>query len=368
MKKKFKKIIYISELNLPNISAQSIQTLKMCSAFASEKKTELIVFYNKKNFNFYKKNFLLKNNFKIKSVFRKPKKHSLITRLVFFFKLFKLLRERKDILFVTRSVLISLLFALFGLKNILEIHLENYGFTRLFFNLKLFITQSKNQKFVLISKKLNDVFKFNKKDYIVLDDASDFENFNSYSKKITKQRSCVYTGSFFKGKGFEIIFEISKKMKNTNFYLYGNDKFLSSAQKENLPKNIFLCGHVSYNKVPKILSEHKICLMPYSKKVFIDAGKINNEKYISPLKLFDYLSYGKILIASNLPTYSHILKNRKNCFLVKPDKIDEWVKTINYAINNYSKLNNIRKEAKQTAKFYTWNKRAQNIITFANSI
>ena len=108
--------------------------------------------------------------------------------------------------------------------------------------------------------------------------------------------------------------------------------------------------------------------MPYSKKVFIDAGKINNENYISPLKLFDYLSSGKILIASNLPTYSHILKNKKNCFLVKPDKIDEWVKTINYAINNYSKLNNIRKEAKQTAKFYTWNKRAQNIITFANSL
>ncbi len=368
MKEKFKEIVYISELNLPNISAQSIQTLKMCSAFAFQKKTKLIVFYTKKNFNFYKRNFLLNNNFEIKGIFREPKKHSLITRLFFFFKLIKLLRKKKKTLFITRSVFVSSLFALFGLKNILEIHIENYGLTRLFFNLKMFIIKSKNQKFILISKKLNDVFKFNNKDFIVLDDASDFESFNFTSKKATKKRSCVYTGSFFKGKGFEMIFEISKKMQNTNFFLYGNDKFLPSAQKENMPKNIFLCGHVSYSKIPQVLSEHKICLMPYSKKVFIDSGKINNEKYISPLKLFDYLSSGKILIASNLPSYNHILKNKKNCFLVEPDKIDAWVKTINYVINNYGKLNNIRKEARQTARLYNWNKRAQNIITFANSL
>ena len=157
-------------------------------------------------------------------------------------------------------------------------------------------------------------------------------------------------------------------MKNINFYLYGNDKFLSSTQKKNLPKNIFLRGHIFYRKIPQILSEHKVCLMPYSKKVFIDAGKINNENYISPLKLFDYLSSGKILIASNLPTYSHILKNKKNCFLARPDEVENWVKTINYAFKNYNNLGHIRKSAKKTAEFYNWNKRAQNIITFANSL
>ena len=54
MKKNFRQIIYISELNLPNMSAQALQTLKMCSAFAN-KKTKLIVINRLKNFNFSKK-------------------------------------------------------------------------------------------------------------------------------------------------------------------------------------------------------------------------------------------------------------------------------------------------------------------------
>ena len=95
MKENFKEIVYLSELNLPNISAQSLQTLKMCSAFASKTKTERLVFYSNKNFNFYKKNFLLKNSFKITGVFKKPKKHNLLNRLFFFFKLFCLLRLKK---------------------------------------------------------------------------------------------------------------------------------------------------------------------------------------------------------------------------------------------------------------------------------
>ena len=54
MKKNFKQIIYISELNLPNTSAQALQTLKMCSAFAI-KRYKIGDKYIK-NFNFFKKN------------------------------------------------------------------------------------------------------------------------------------------------------------------------------------------------------------------------------------------------------------------------------------------------------------------------
>ena len=35
---------------------------------------------------------------------------------------------------------------------------------------------------------------------------------------------------------------------------------------------------------------------------------------MSPLKMFDYLAAGKIIIASNLKVYSHILKNKKLFF------------------------------------------------------
>ena len=47
--------------------------------------------------------------------------------------------------------------------------------------------------------------------------------------------------------------------------------------------------------------------MPYQKKVK-GRTSIWLEKYMSPLKMFDYLSAKMIIIASDLNVYKHILK------------------------------------------------------------
>ena len=363
MKKNFRQIIYISELNLPNTSAQALQTLKMCSAFANKTETKLIVLNSKKNFKFFKRNYLLKSNFSITGVFKKPKKISFLTRIFFFIKLISLIDFDKKSLIITRSVMISTLLSIYGIKNILELHIENTSFTKLFFKIKFLFLSSKNQKFILISKNLNNFFKFKKNDYIVLDDASDPDDFKVKDTK-PKYNSCIYVGSFFEGKGLELITEISKKMPKIKFYLYGKPNSYFENKKKEFSKNIIHGGYAPYNQIPKLLSQHKVCLMPYARKIFFNADNISNEKYISPLKLFDYLSSGKILVASKLESYRHLLIDQENCFLASPDKTDDWVNKLNKIFKNYSNLKMIRRNAKNTAKLYTWNKRAQKIIEF----
>ncbi len=364
MKKNFRQIIYISELNLPNMSAQALQTLKMCSAFANKKNTKLIVINKLKNFNFFKKNYLLKNNFIIGGLFKKPKKINFITRLFFFMKLIRSFNFNKNDLIITRSVIISILLSIYGVKNLLEIHIENTSFTKFFFKTKFLFLKSKNQKFILISKNLNSFFKLSKKDHIILDDASDPNDFKVKDSN-PKRNSCIYVGSFFKGKGLELIIDISKKMPHIKFYLYGKSTPYFENKKKDFSKNIIFGGYVPYYKIPNLLSKHKVCLMPYARKTFINADNISNEKYISPLKLFDYLSSGKVLVASKLEAYKHLLSDRKNCFLVNPDKSEDWVNILNQIFKNYKKLKRLRLNARHTAKLYTWNKRAEKIINFA---
>ncbi len=66
-----KKIIYVSELNLPNNSAYSIHVMKMCEAFSKLKYNVNLFTINAKNtkniFNFYN----IKYQFKISSIFKK---------------------------------------------------------------------------------------------------------------------------------------------------------------------------------------------------------------------------------------------------------------------------------------------------------
>ena len=76
------------------------------------------------------------------------------------------------------------------------------------------------------------------------------------------------------------------------------------------PKNLNFKGFVSYKKITKILQTYKILMMPYQKKVDVLIKGVDVSNYFSPLKLFEYMAAGKIIVASKLKVYSKILKHK----------------------------------------------------------
>ena len=86
---------------------------------------------------------------------------------------------------------------------------------------------------------------------------------------------------------------------------------------------------------------------------------------MSPLKLFDYLSSGKVIIASKMAVYAHIL-NGKNSILLNFDQHKKWAIKIEYVFKNLKIFNKLKLNALNTAKKYTWNRRVKKIIKFIN--
>ena len=80
--------------------------------------------------------------------------------------------------------------------------------------------------------------------------------------------------------------------------------------------------------------------MPYEKKVFIRAKNINTADYCSPLKMFDYLASGKIIISSNLNGISEVIKNGYNGYLVNNFNMSSWEKNKRNYKKNKKKLYN----------------------------
>ena len=64
------KIFYLSEISLPNTSAQVIQILKMCDSFSNKKKEVYLLVNHNETLKFFdlKKKYNLKTNFKIISL------------------------------------------------------------------------------------------------------------------------------------------------------------------------------------------------------------------------------------------------------------------------------------------------------------
>ncbi len=367
-----KKIIYLSEISLPNTSAQAIQILKMCDSFSSKKnKVCLLINYcNKLNFSELKKQYNLKSNFQIKNL-RKNRYLNFFSRIFLAIKALNYVKSlnNNNNLIISRSIISSIIFSFFGQKNILEIHHENSGLTKFIFNIFKNTKSFANQYFILIHKNLNKHFKLDKNFFLVLDDATDIRDFKLKKKSKQLKNSCVYTGSFYKGKGTEFIIKLSETLPKINFYLYGDLSTLDNKLKYKKKNNVFFKNYIDYNKIPTTLSKFPVILMPYSKKVYVKSKSVEVGRYMSPLKLFDYLASGKILIASKHENYKHILKNELNCFIIDLKKINLWkdkLENIFFKRKNSLKLKNIKKSALKTVKNYTWEKRIDKIIKFAN--
>ena len=357
MKKKTK-IYYVAELNLPSKSAYSIHVMKMCEAFSKLKYDINLFVINKKNKNQLNKDYNINYKFKVISIFNDFVLLNFLFRIIFTLKILSKNTEKKA-LFLSRSIIFSLIACLFRKKIILELHHEITGISKIIYWLLKKLNLIENLKFIFLSSNLNYIYKINNEKYLVLDDAVNLADFNK-KKGIKYKKTCVYVGSFFEGKGIEQIFRLAKKNKKTFFHIYGEKKYLRENKKE---KNIKIFDYVNYSKIPTIISRYEVALMPYQRKVR-GRGSIWLQKYMSPLKMFDYMAAKMIIIASNLKVYKHILKNNFNCILVNVNEDEKWSKAIRLAFKKNYKNRYLRENAYKTVKKYTWDKRCKKIINF----
>lgn len=353
-----KKAYYIAEISLPNKSAYAQHVLKMCDNLANNFEITLFVINHKANFKKLKKEYLLKNKFKIHAL-GKNFKNNLFNRLKLGFFVKKNVDEKS--LIISRSIISSLILSISKIKNFLEIHHDLKSFTKVFFQVIKLTKYFEFIYFILINKELKKVLNIKKK-LIILDDAVDINDFTKI-KETKNKYQFTYAGSLFPGKGIELIYEIAKIFPLYKFNIFGDHSILND-KKYFLQKNLIFHGFISYKSIVQVLRQSRFLLLPYSNKISVNSGDLEVSKFISPLKLFQYLAAKKVIIASNLKAYKHILKNKHNCILNSPNNIEEWENSI----KNLKKINSkkLSKNSFITAKKYTWNNRVKKIINIFN--
>jgi len=357
------KFYYIAEFSLPAKNAYSIHVLKMCDNIKGlNYKLNLIIPSCQLKFSKIKDDYNLKNRFKIISIFKGKNSINFIHRIIFALYAAIIVKKNSPNLVITRSLLSSFFLSLFRKKHYLEVHGNIYGLTNFLFLRLNYINSKYIIKIIFITKNLAKHYKINKKKYIILPDGFDAKDFKYQFKRINKISKFIYTGSFAAGKGTDIIIKLAYLLPDKLFYLYGNQSHLKF---KNIPKNVKIFSYVQYKYIPRILSNADALLMPYKNKVFYNKLLSDNiGNFHSPLKMFEYLASGKILISSNRRVLKEILKNKVNCLIVKKNNINAWLQCIKYAENNLKRINQITKYARKDVQNYSWEKRVKNIINY----
>ncbi len=175
-----------------------------------------------------------------------------------------------------------------------------------------------------------------------------------------------YAGSLHPGKGLALISRIARIRPEYDFHvLGGTQKQVQRLQTENKLKNIHFYGHRDHVEVPSYLKAFDICIAPYQHRALIKTGR-NTSRWISPMKIFEYMAAGKPILCSNLPVMREILKHDYNAILLPASDEQEWAETIDSLKDDPKIGAALGQNAYDSLKHnYTWDQRAEAILRFA---
>ena len=364
------KIHYLATARIPSKSANSLQIVKMCEAISKQKHQIKLIIPNLKNLKYSVKSYYdLKYNFKIIRVGKEINLLNKINNILLPLKIFiKSIFLKCDIV-ITRNLFISLLLIFINKKHIFEIHddlaISGNILSKLFKFFSLLNSPSIIKLvFITLSlkKHISKEYLYNKKNFIILPDATQ----NKKIKKIKGKRLKIgYFGSIYKSRGINIITDLAKLDNRNDYFIYGGTKEeIKTLKQEIRSKNIKLKSQVPYALVKNEILKMDVLLMPYTKKATVSGNFGNIIKFMSPMKMFDYLGASKIILSSDIPALREILISNYNSILVKNYiNVNSWKIIINKISFNPNKFLFMRKNALKTAMKNNWNIRAKKMLS-----
>lgn len=369
------RLVYVSTASIPSRTANSIHVFKMCQEFSKTGNDVTLLYPNKQNietniediYNFYG----VEKLFNIRKLYYPSYKGKIFIYVLIV--IFNLLKIKPDVVY-TRNIYSAFLSSLFSFKTVLELHQDVSDFGKIALGLfKVLVKFKSLLKIVVITKslKLHLVKKYsiNQKLFHIAPDGADLisEKIKPIKKIFLNKRIQVgYTGHLYKGRGVKLILDLAKKCKWADFHLVGgNSKDILYWKKKSLNiNNLIFHGFVPQYEIKKYLISFHVLLAPYQSKVSVSSNNhISTENWMSPLKVFEYMSARKPILCSDIFVLREVLENNYNCILCQSDNLKSWENSLKKIKNDTKFSFNIASNSYETFKEnYTWNIRALNII------
>jgi len=125
-------------------------------------------------------------------------------------------------------------------------------------------------------------------------------------------------------------------------------------------KNITLTGYIDKSRLPLYQAAADILLMPYERMIAGSSGG-NSADICSPMKMFDYLAAGRVIVSSDLPVIREVL-NENNAIFAAPEDLAAWQQALAGLLADPQKYQRLAVQARKDAAQYSWQARAARAI------
>ncbi|MBF8280578.1 MAG: hypothetical protein HW383_351 [Candidatus Magasanikbacteria bacterium] len=279
---------------------------------------------------------------------------------------FLLFRSRRRLIY-TRDAVSAGVAVIFGFKTFYEVHhlSEKIGSIRKFFLKHCcgLVTISE-----ALARRVRDLGCDTKR-VLVAPDAVDTIIFHPLNQKEARatlglpdeQFLIVYTGHFYKWKGVYTLAEAGKFLPDSGILLVGGEKEdrepLNEFLQEQKITNVTLRGHEAHNRMPLYLAAADVLVLPNS------AQETIGRESTSPLKLFEYATCQRPIVASDVSALREILNDETAEFFTADDAAS-LAAAVQKIKHDPARGREIAEKALTLSVDFSWKARARRILDF----
>ncbi|MFE0380736.1 glycosyltransferase family 4 protein [Streptomyces inhibens] len=179
-----------------------------------------------------------------------------------------------------------------------------------------------------------------------------------------------YVGHLYPGRGTDVILGLAEQLPDADFHLVGGTATdRAHWQGRCRQPNVYFHGHHPPAELAPYYRAFDIVLAPYQRRAYCVGGIGEISRWVSPMKLFEYMSYGKAVIASDLPVLREVLADGVNCLLCPPDSVADWAEAVKRLAEDTALREALGAEARrQLTERYTWRARADRVLPAVQAV
>lgn len=138
-----------------------------------------------------------------------------------------------------------------------------------------------------------------------------------------------YTGALFPGRGIELLRTIATEVAEVDVHVIGGPADLADALRSEAgrPSNLLVHGPMPPASARAAQRGMDLLLAPYARRVSVVTGD-DTSRWMSPMKVFEYLAAGRVVLASDLPVLREVLEDGVTARLLPPEDPAAWVAAV----------------------------------------
>jgi len=176
--------------------------------------------------------------------------------------------------------------------------------------------------------------------------------------------TAVCTGHLYAGRGADLFLSLAASFPKINFLWVGGrpqdvDNWRSRAAAARL-QNVTYTGFLPNERIPLYQAAADILLMPYERTVSTSSGG-NTAGICSPMKMFEYMAAGRAILTSDLPVLREVL-NEDNAVFCAPGDAGAWEKSLSLLSADSKRRQALGQRARADVERYSWLARARRSL------